>query len=66
MGRGAPTGTSYISLVDGIPGRHATWAECEQRVKGVKAARFKKVRSPAEEQDVFASWGVTADDLFGI
>ena len=61
-----PAGTSYVSLVDGIPARHATWAECEQRVKGVKAARFKKVRSPAEEQDVFASWGVTADDLFGI
>jgi ribonuclease HI len=64
--RAAPAGTSYISLVDGIPGRHATWSECEQRVKGVKAARFKKVRSPAEEQEVFASWGVTADDLFGI
>jgi ribonuclease HI len=62
----APTGASYISLVDGIPARHTTWAECEQRVKGVKAARFKKVRSPAEADEVFASWGVTADDLFGV
>ncbi len=55
-----------MSLVHGIPARHRTWGECEQRVKGVKGARFKKVKSPAEEQDVFASWGVTADDLFGI
>jgi ribonuclease HI len=53
-------------VVDGIPARHQTWGECEKRVKGVKGARFKKVRSAAEERDVFASWGVTADDLFGI
>jgi ribonuclease HI len=59
-------GASYISLVDGIPARHGTWGDCEQRVKGVKGARFKKVRSPTEERDVFASWGVTDDDLFGI
>jgi ribonuclease HI len=64
--RPGAAGTSYISLVDGIPARHQTWGECEQRVRGVKGARFKKVRSPAEEQDVFASWGVTADDLFGL
>jgi ribonuclease HI len=59
-------GASYISLVDGIPARHATWAECESRVRGVKSARFKKVMSPAEEQEMFAKWGVTDDDLFGI
>ena len=64
--RSAPSGQSYISLVDGIPARHTYWGDCEQRVKGVKGARFRKVRSPAEEQDVFASWGVTANDLFGI
>lgn len=62
----APPGQSYISLVDGIPARHATWGDCELRVKGVKGARFKKVRSPAEAQELFAKWGVTADDLFGI
>jgi ribonuclease HI len=59
-------GASYISLVDGIPARHATWSDCEQRVKGVKSARFKKVRSPAEADEVFASWGVTAGDLFWV
>lgn len=67
VGRSVPTtGTSYISLVDGIPARHATWGECEQRVKGVKGARYKKIRSPAEEREVFSTWGVTDDDLFGI
>lgn len=64
--RAAPPGTSYISVVDGIPARHQTWAECEQRVRGVKGARYKKVRSPAEEQEAFGKWGITADDLFGI
>jgi ribonuclease HI len=64
--RTAAPGTAYVSLVDGLPARHATWPECEQRVRGVKGARFKKVRSPAEEREVFASWGVTADDLFEI
>ena len=59
-------GTSYVSLVDGIPARHATWGECESRVRGVKAARFKKVRSPAEADEVLAGWGVTEHDRFGI
>jgi ribonuclease HI len=60
------SGMSYISLVDGIPARHTTWGECESRVKGVKSARFKKVKSPAEADETFARWGVTAHDLFGI
>jgi ribonuclease HI len=62
----ASTGVSYISLVDGIVERHDTWQECERRVRGVRAARFKKVRSPSEEQEVFAKWGVTPNDLFGV
>ena len=65
-GKSSAKAYSYLSVVDGAPMRHGTWAECEQRVKGVKGARFKKVRSPAEERDVFTSWGVTDDDLFGI
>lgn len=64
--KGTPAGQLYLSLVDGIPARHQTWGECEQRVKGVKGARFKKVRGAAEEQDVFAAWGVSDHDLFGI
>ena len=64
--RPTPFGPWYISLVDGLPARHDYWGECEQRVKGVRGARYKKVRSAAEEKDVFGSWGVTDDDLFGI
>src|SRR5688500_15532184 len=33
---------SYLSVVDGKPMRHSTWAECERRVKGRSGARFKK------------------------
>jgi ribonuclease HI len=39
---------SYVSKVDGVVQTHATWGECEQRVKG-RTARFKKATSAAEE-----------------
>jgi len=54
---------SYLSLVDGRPSRHATWAECERRVKGRSGARFKKAMTPAEEEEILRSWGFSADDL---
>jgi ribonuclease HI len=47
---------AYISLVDGVFMRHTTWAECEARVKGVKA-RFKKVFSAEELEQVKTEWG---------
>ena len=56
-------GTGYLSLVDGIVARHATWADCERRVHGVRGARFKKVRSPAEEQATISAWGLPPDAL---
>ena len=40
---------SYLSKVDGEVKTHATWKECEARVKGVKGARFKKSVSANEE-----------------
>src|SRR5689334_13121371 len=40
---------SYLSFVDGVPMRHATWAECELRVKGRSGARFKKAVTAADE-----------------
>ena len=49
---------SYLSLVDGQPMRHATWAECERRVKGRSGARFKKAASAADEAVILQSWGV--------
>jgi ribonuclease HI len=49
---------SYLSLVDGVFKRHATWAECEKRVKGVRGAKFKKVLSAEEEKMIRTDWGV--------
>jgi ribonuclease HI len=54
---------SYLSLVDGRPMRHATWADCERRVKGVSGARFKKAMSAADESAILAGWGYSADDV---
>jgi ribonuclease HI len=56
-------GVSYLSLVDGVPARHATWSECERRVRGVRGARFRKVRSAGEERAVLADWGLPPDAL---
>jgi ribonuclease HI len=50
---------SYLSVVDGVPMRHATWAECEQRVKGRSGARFKKTASAADEGAILRDWGVS-------
>lgn len=67
--RGSPGragGAQYLSLVDGILQRHRAWADCERRVRGVRSARYKKVRTLAEEQETLAKWGVTEADLFGV
>lgn len=47
---------AYVSLVDGVFMQHTTWTECEARVKGVKA-KFKKVFSADELQQVKTEWG---------
>jgi ribonuclease HI len=49
---------SYLSLVDGTPMRHTTWADCERRVKGRSGARFKKATSAADESAILRSWQV--------
>jgi ribonuclease HI len=49
---------SYLSVVNGEPMRHATWADCERRVKGQSGARFKKAMSAAEERTILRDWGV--------
>lgn len=43
---------SYVSVVQGVIKKHATWAECERRVKGTKGARFKKSISPDDENEI--------------
>jgi ribonuclease HI len=63
---GRPGGQVYVSLVDGIVARHATWAECDRRVRGVRGARFKKARNDAEVREIVAAWGLGPDALFGI
>ena len=49
---------SYLSVVDGELARHATWAECERRVKGQSGARFKKAMSPADEAAILRDWHI--------
>lgn len=46
---------AYVSLVDGVFMQHSTWAECEARVRGVKA-RFQKVFSAEELEQVKKEW----------
>lgn len=62
-GTGAKKAYSYLSVVDGIPMRHATWAECEGRVKGRSGARFKKSKSADDEAAILREWGLGADAL---
>ncbi len=50
---------SYLSYYNGIVERHATWGACEKRVKG-RNAKFKKIKSPQEERDTLAGWGLDA------
>jgi ribonuclease HI len=54
---------SYLSVLNGIPMRHATWAECERRVKGQSGARFKKSTSAANELVILQEWGVDPNRL---
>jgi ribonuclease HI len=56
--RSKGTPYSYLSLVDGQLARHATWAECERRVKGRAGARFKKALSAADEAAILREWRI--------
>lgn len=56
-------GVAYLSLVDGILARHATWADCQARVNGVRGARFKKIRNADEERATIDGWGLTSEEL---
>ena len=54
---------SYLSVVDGKPMRHTTWADCERRVKGASGAKFKKSVSAADEIAILRDWRVNPADL---
>lgn len=45
---------SYVSMVKGVIQTHKTWGECEERVDGVKGARFRKAVSPENEREIIA------------
>jgi ribonuclease HI len=63
-GRPAKTAAfSYLSVVDGKPMRHATWADCERRVKGQSGARFKKASSAENETEILREWRVDPNEL---
>jgi ribonuclease HI len=46
---------SYVSSVNNVIKIHKTWAECEARVRGVKA-RFKKALSKDDEEAIIKSF----------
>lgn len=54
---------SYLSVVAGKPMRHATWPECERRVKGRSGAKFKKAMRAADEATILRAWGFGPEDL---
>lgn len=46
----------YVSYFDHKVVKHATWADCESRVKGAKGAKFKKYFSEGELTDTIGEW----------
>ena len=43
---------SYVSMVGGVVQTHATWKECEARVKGKQGVRFKKSLDASNEKEI--------------
>jgi ribonuclease HI len=54
---------SYLSVVDGKPMRHASWPECDRRVKGRSGARYKKAMSAADEAAILREWQFEPGDV---
>jgi ribonuclease HI len=47
---------SYVSMIGGLIQTHKTWVECEARVKGKKGAKYQKVFSKEEENNLIEEW----------
>ena len=60
--KSSKTAYSYVSVVGEKVHADKTWIECEKRVKGKPGAKYKKVFSKEEEQDLVANW--TLKSLF--
>lgn len=54
---------SYLSVVNGIPERHADWKHCEARVKGRSGAKFKKAETASQEAEILGEWGFSPDQV---
>ena len=52
------TAYSYVSMVGWKVAVDKTWAECEKKVKGKSGAKYQKVFSKEEEQDLIALWSL--------
>jgi ribonuclease HI len=62
---GKPSGpVTYLSYYNGVLLRHSTWGACERVVKGHNA-KFKKAKSPQEEREILASWGLDPNTPIG-
>lgn len=48
----------YLSYVNQVLKKHATWGECELEVKGRSGARYKKCRSIEEQEETLKKWGI--------
>lgn len=49
---------AYLSYVNGVLTRHATWEECQNATVGISGAKYKKVKNLKEEQDTLKLWGL--------
>lgn len=47
---------SYVSLVNGALKTYKDWKSCEEGVKGKNGAKFRKVFSKEEEQELLKEW----------
>ena len=48
----------YLSYVDGVLSRHATWDDCQNATIGISGAKYKKVKNSQEEEDTLKLWGL--------
>jgi ribonuclease HI len=53
-----PAFPCYISYVNKELLHHRTWASCQAATHGVSGAKFKKISTAGEYQQVLRSWGV--------
>lgn len=47
---------SYLSMINGEIQKHKTWADCENRVKGQSAAKFRKTLNENDESKIIEEW----------